>query len=78
MLKQSDAFDRAAECERLMKSERDEVQRSAYRSLMEMWIKLANESALMGPEEFARQFEELEQIHTRFLNGKKGSSEQRR
>ncbi len=70
MVKQSDVFNKAAECERLM--ETHEVQRTAYRSLRDMWMNLGNESALMSPEEFARQFDDLDQIQTRFQNAKKG------
>ncbi len=72
VVKQSDAFDKAAECERLMNLEADEVQKSAYRSLREMWINLANDSVSMIPKEFARQFADLDEIHTRFKNAKKG------
>jgi hypothetical protein len=63
-------FDKAAECERLMNSQTDEVQKSAYRSLREMCIDLANESASMSAEELARRFQDLDQIQTRFQRPK--------
>jgi hypothetical protein len=72
MFKQSDVFNRAAECERLMNLETDEIRRSAYRSLLELWIKLANECTSMGPKKLAREFDDLDQIQTSFQNGKKG------
>ncbi len=68
MFKQSDAFNRAAECERLMNLEADEVQRKAYQSFRDRWISLANESPSMSPGEFALQFNDLDQIQTRFQN----------
>lgn len=72
MLTGSDAFTKAAECEQLMTLETDEVQRSAYRALKDMWINLANDCASMSPKEFARQFDDLDQIQTAFQNAKKG------
>jgi hypothetical protein len=74
VFKQSDAFNKAAECERLMNLETDEIQRSAYRSLTEMWINLANEYASMTSENFAREFDDLDQIQTRFTTARKPSS----
>lgn len=72
VVNQSDAFDRAAECERLMNLQTDEVQREAYRSLREMWISLANECPSMSPKEIERHFADLTEIQTTFQNSKKG------
>ena len=68
MPSQSDVFNKAAECDRLMNLQTDEVQKSTYRCLREMWIALANECASLSPEKFAREFDELEQILTGFQN----------
>jgi hypothetical protein len=71
MVKQSDAFDRAAECERLMNSETDLARKAAYQSLRDMWIELANECASMSPEEFAKHFADIEQIQAGFQEATK-------
>ncbi len=34
-------------------------------------MELANKCASMSPEEFAKHFADIEQIHTRFQNAKK-------
>lgn len=59
VVNQSNAFNKAAECERLMNVQTNEIKRSACRALREMWINLANDFASMSPEEFARWFDEL-------------------
>ncbi len=66
MSEQRDAFNKAAECERLVNLETDEVQRTAYRALRDMWISLANECVSMTPGEFVRQLNDLDQIQTGF------------
>jgi hypothetical protein len=71
-MKQSDVFNKAAECEWLLRLETDELQRSAYRSLIDLWIALANECDSMSPKKFSQEFDDLDQIQTRFQKGRKG------
>ncbi len=71
MAKQSDVFDKAAECERLMNLETDEVRKAAYQSVRSMWIELANEFALMTPEEFAKHFDDIDKIQAGFQEATK-------
>jgi hypothetical protein len=71
MPSQSDVFNKAAECERLMNLQTDDIQKSAYRCLLELWIALANECASMSPNKFAREFDDLQQILTRFQDAKR-------
>jgi len=42
MSSQSDLFNKATECERLMNLEADEDKKPAFKLLREMWIALAN------------------------------------
>ncbi len=71
MHSQSEAFDKAAECERLMSLTSDEVQRLAYQLLRLFWIGLANESASWtSPEELARDFAYLDLIQTNLQHTK--------
>jgi hypothetical protein len=71
-MKQTDAFNKAAECERSMRLETDELQKSAYRSLMGLWVALGNNYASISPQQFELEFDDLDQIQTRYQNGKKG------
>ena len=68
MSSQSDLFNKAAECERLMNLEADADKKRAIKLLREMWITLANESATMEPEELARQIATIEKIQARLVS----------
>ena len=66
MSRQSEYFDRAAECERLMDAASDPDDRGILELSRDRWIMLANESAAMSPDYVTKQIAELEKIAARF------------
>ena len=64
MSEQSNLFDRAADCERLMSSSCDLVKRESLKQLRDMWIALANESASMSAQELAKEIISIEAIQS--------------
>jgi hypothetical protein len=70
MSRQAEIFDRAAECDRLMNRETDEVKRTALRLVKEMWIALANESVGMPSAVLTREIAAIDEIQNGLLDGK--------
>jgi hypothetical protein len=64
MNSQSDLFERAAACDRLRDEETDEIRKTAFRLLRDMWIALANESAEMSREELTQEVSALAEIQS--------------
>ena len=64
MSEQSNLFDRAADCERLMSLSCDLVKRESLKQLRDMWIDLANESASMSAQELAKEIISIEAIQS--------------
>ena len=62
MTKQSELYDRAAECEQQMKIVTDPVRRQAYMLLRDMWIMLANGSATMSASYMIKQIADIERL----------------
>jgi hypothetical protein len=62
MFRQSELFDRAAECGRLIELETDEVKKTALGLLRQMWIALANESPSMTERELAKEIAAIEEL----------------
>ena len=73
MGRQSDSFERAAACDRVMKLETNEVRRKVFSLFREMWITLANESPSLGDETLAKEVAAIEQIQANFHSGKDGT-----
>ena len=66
-----DLLKRAAECERLMDGEPDDVRKIAFRLIRDIWIALANECASMKVEELAQEVAAISQIQLGLVgNGK--------
>lgn len=66
MSRQSDLFQRAAECERLMKLAYDPQRQKVFKELRDLWVSLANESASFSDPAFAAQVERIEDIQSTF------------
>jgi hypothetical protein len=66
MTSQSNLLERAAEWDGLMKREPDEVKKTIFRLLRDMWITLANESALMSEKTLAQEVAAISEIEDRF------------
>jgi hypothetical protein len=66
MAKQSDLFDRAADCERLMGATYDPIIRETLKQLRDMWIALANESATMPADHMTKKIAEIEKLRLGF------------
>jgi hypothetical protein len=62
MTKQSELYDRAAECEQQMKIVTDPVRRQAYMLLRDMWIMLANGSVGMSDALVDREIAMIEKV----------------
>jgi hypothetical protein len=62
MSSQSELFDRAAECERLMDAASDSDKKQIYRQLHDMWMALANETAIMTADEMTEKIAEIERL----------------
>jgi len=62
MTAQSDLFEKAAACDRLRNEETDEVRKTAFRLLRDMWIALAKESSEMSRRELAQEVAAIEAI----------------
>lgn len=70
----TDLFNKAAQCERLMEQEHDEIRHAAYRLLRDMWIALAHQRPLLSPEDLAREVAAIEEIQSGFLRANKLAS----
>ena len=66
MPRQSELFDRAAECERLMDSVSDPVKKATLEQIRNLWIALANESPNFTTEVLAREIAMIERIQSSF------------
>jgi hypothetical protein len=66
MTSQSNPLDRAAEWDGLMRQEPDEVKKTIFRLLRDMWVALANESGLMSAETLAQEVAAISEIEHRF------------
>lgn len=64
MGRQSDLFERAAECERMIKLAYDPQRQKVFKELRDLWISLANESASFSDPAFAVQVERVEDIQS--------------
>jgi hypothetical protein len=64
MSEQSQLFDRAAQCERLMNLSSDPVNKQTLKQLRDMWIALANESTSMSVQELAKEIISIEAIQS--------------
>lgn len=60
---------RVAECEALMRTETDQVRKSALRLLRDMWLALANVADSMSEEELDREVAAVDSVHVSFLRG---------
>jgi hypothetical protein len=72
MSKQSELFDRAAECERLRNLETDKIKKTTFRLLRDMWIVLANEIGTMPAEHLAKEIARIEEIQEGRHNFREG------
>jgi hypothetical protein len=59
-----DPWKEAAECERALQIATNTEQRNMLVYLREMWIALANESAFLSADDFAKEAEAVIQIQT--------------
>jgi hypothetical protein len=66
--RQSELFDRAAECERLMDSVSDPVKKAPLGQLRNLWIALANESPSFTSEVLAQEIAMIERIQSSFAD----------
>ena len=64
MSRQSELFDRASECERLMRLTSDPVKKQTFKQLRDMWIALANESTWMSGQALTKEITTIEEIQT--------------
>jgi hypothetical protein len=64
MPRQSELFDRAAECERLMSRVSDPVKKATLEQLRNLWIALANESPSFTRQVLAREIAAIERIQS--------------
>ena len=71
MVAQSKLFDRAADCERHMRTIADRGKRATYQHLRNMWIALTNGSANMPDDLLARKVKALEKLQADAENGTK-------
>jgi hypothetical protein len=69
MSRESELFDRAAECNRLIELETDDVKKTALGLLRQMWIALANESSSMTERELAKEIAAIEELQSAFRSG---------
>ena len=70
MSRQSELFDRAADCERLMSLASDLEKRGILRQLRDLWITLANESDLMSARSLANEVAAMEKIQSSLIASK--------
>jgi hypothetical protein len=66
MTSREDLLKRAAECERLMDGEADNVPKIVFGLISDIWGALAHESASMSPEELAQEVAVIAQIQFGF------------
>jgi hypothetical protein len=59
---QSQLFERAAECSRRIHLTQDPVKKQTFKQLRDMWIALANESAIMSRAELTEEITSIEAI----------------
>ena len=64
MSRQSELFDRAADCERLMNLASDPEKQGLLRQLRDLWITLANESDLTSAPSLANEIAAMEKIQS--------------
>ena len=64
MSRQSDLFDRAADCERLMSISSSEARKMRFRQLRDLWISLANESFLMSHRALLKEIAAIDKIQS--------------
>lgn len=62
MARQSELFDKAADCERLMIAASDPEKREVLKQLRNMWIALANESEVMPARTLAHEIAAMENV----------------
>ncbi|HLH97155.1 MAG TPA: hypothetical protein VKW08_18750 [Xanthobacteraceae bacterium] len=62
MTRQSELFDRAADCERLMSVASDPARRGVLKQLRDMWIALANESEVNPLRDLAKEIAAMDNI----------------
>jgi len=67
MSRQSELFDRAAECERLTQEASDTGKQTAFRMLREMWIALANESSSMSSQMLAKEIAAIDELQATII-----------
>jgi hypothetical protein len=67
--RQSELFDRASECERLMNLASDTVKKQTFKQLRDMWIALANESTWMPEHLLTKEIAAIENIQSTFDGG---------
>jgi len=62
MPRQSELFQRAAECDRLVNDEPDPIRKQTLKYVRDMWIALANECASMPAHKLEADIASLESI----------------
>jgi hypothetical protein len=62
MTKQTDLFDRTAECERLMDVASDPDRKELLKLFRDVWIVLANERATVPADRMIKQIADLERL----------------
>jgi hypothetical protein len=62
MSTQSDLFDRAAKCERLIGLASDPDKKETLKQFRDMWIALANESAIVPADDLTKKIADIEKL----------------
>jgi hypothetical protein len=67
MSRQSELFDRAAECERWMQVTSDPDMQSVIRLLRDLWIALGNECEFLSERQLVTQISTIEEIQSSIM-----------
>ena len=62
MSRQSDLFDRAAECQQALELATNPEQKIALKLLRDMWTALANEYPALRPDQVAKEIAAIEEL----------------
>jgi hypothetical protein len=64
---QVDPWEKAAECERALKTAADSTRRGILNDVRELWIGLANAKSSLTPPEYDEQLEAINRIHAELI-----------
>jgi hypothetical protein len=64
---QVDPWEKAADCERVLRITIDPVQREIVSNIREFWISLAKERAFLKDDELAQRAETISRLHAKMI-----------